>query len=60
MLATTVVMFNRPIEDESLTKVRIAQWRSLAHIYWKVMLSRSASSRHWGEKNRRPIAAFPA
>jgi hypothetical protein len=35
MLATTVVMFNRPIADESLTKVRIAQWRSLAHIDWR-------------------------
>jgi hypothetical protein len=32
MLATTVVMFNGPIADESGTKVRIAQWGSLALI----------------------------
>jgi hypothetical protein len=60
MLATTVVMFNGPIADESGTKVRIAQWGSLALIDGRGDVELLSLIEALDEKNRRPIAAFLA
>jgi hypothetical protein len=59
-LATTVVMFNGPIADESGTKDQIVQWGSLALVDGRGDVEPLSLIEALDEKNRWAIAAFLA